>query len=209
MADKKGRSTKVISFTGTTGTGKSWQAREVAKKFAGTNQKVLVLTYTGSGASWDNCKEIKPIPKNLRWRKGWRKIHVAAWEGDKEVKTFRNIFKYCRDCVIIFDDCRMYFGGNWENTDGLKQIFNDHRHNGLDLMMIAHAPNHIPKQTWGYVGYAFIFYCSLKIKEQEVNCQEPLKFLAAQEKVNKRFKAKSNEAKEKVVGIYEYRSLLF
>lgn len=199
----KGRGTKVATFTGVTGTGKSYLAKQKAKKLSNEG-KVLVLTYTGSGTSWDNCKKIAPTAKALSFRRGWRKIHVAEWEDDKENDLFKAIFKHYKNGLIILDDCRMYLEGNWENIKGLKHIFNDHRHLGLDVFLIAHAPNHIPRQLWAYVQHSFVFGCTFNFKKNELNCSEPEKFMAAQAQVNKKFKQKSKEANKKVVGIYKY-----
>ena len=145
-----GRRAKVIAFLGTTGTGKSTKAKELAKNLP----KVLVLSFAGSGNTWEGIKKIHPTKKALNYKNGWRKIHVVE-QNEKEL--FLNIFNHFKTVCIIFDDCTMYLSTNWQHNKGLKQLIIDHRHNGYDMFFLAHLPSHIPKQIWAFVRYIYGF----------------------------------------------------
>ena len=208
----KGRSTVCISFTGVTGTGKSWKAKEVAKKFSPPpNGKCLVITYAGSGNSWDFCREIAPEQQALSYKKGWRKIIYGKHFSKKKPHCYPilEIFKHFKNGSVIFDDCNMYMAANWENVPGLKQLLNDHRHNGVDLFFIAHQPKHIPKQVWVYIMHSYVFACPFKLTEKDINNANVQKFLDAQAAINEKFKQAlaKNGGTKKPVGIYKYLNL--
>lgn len=205
----KGRDTKVCTFTGTTGTGKSWKANQVAQKLAKMgNNKVLVITHSGSGSSWDHCKEIAPTAKDLNFKTGWRKIvYVKHYSRKDKCFPLLEIFNHLRNCIVIFDDCKMYMRSDWEQTPGLKLICNDHRHNGLDLFFISHSPKHIPKQVWAYVGHAWIFKCGMKLQENDLDNENAFKFIEAQNKVNALYQKKLEQLKRKPRGICQYITL--
>lgn len=196
----KGRDTKVISCTGTTGTGKSYKAREIAKKLGG-NGKVLVITYNGSGDTWDDCKKIEPTEKALSFKKGWRKIHFV--EHESELNPLEEIYNYYRNGVLILDDCSLYMQSNWSSTKGLKQICVDHRFNGLDIIFIGHSPMHIPRQCWAYIKASFIFKCTSKLEKSSMPLDNFEAFLEKQNYVNKWFDQEEVKLRTKPRGLYQ------
>jgi len=211
---KKGRSTYCMSFTGMTGTGKSWQAQKIAKKLSGKQDKVLVLTHSGSGKTWDFCKKTEPTKKGLGFKTGWRKIHFVEHHSTKDKKyPILEVFNYFRNGFIIFDDCKSYLYPDWEAVRGLKELLIDHRHNGVDLAFIGHQPNHIPVQVWSYITHSWVFSSPFKLKEQHINSMNVDKFLKAQEQINVLYKKKYNEqlkktgSKDKIYGVYKYLDL--
>lgn len=205
----KGRDTKVCSCTGTTGTGKSYKANEIAKKLASkSNNKVLVISYAGSGDSWNHCKEIEPTEKDLKFKTGWKKIIYLKHYSRKDKKfPLLEIFNHFRNGIIIFDDCKMYMKGDWENTPGLKLICNEHRHFGYDMFFIAHSPKHIPKQVWAYIAHAWVFKCAMKLEESDLDNENALKFVEAQKKVNSLYAEEYERIKRKPRGLCKYITL--
>lgn len=212
---EKGRSTYGISCTGVTGSGKSYKAKEVAKKIAkSSNNKVLVITPSGSGKSWDNCKEIAPTKKDLSFKSGWKKIlYKKHFSRKNKIFPIQKIFEYFKNGIVIFDDCKSYMSSDWERTPGLVEFLGDHRHNGVDFFFIAHQPAHIPVQVWTYITSSFVFACPFKVEERHINNANVSKFLKAQKEINKEFAKKYKElnrgkgTKDKPVGIYKYLDL--
>lgn len=197
---EKGRDTKVISCTGTTGTGKSTLAMEIAKKLA-TNDRVLVLTFAGSGDTWNMCKKIAPEEKALKFKKGWHKIHVV--EHGKDVVMWE-IYQHFTNGVVIFDDCKLYLPSNWDNIKGLAPLCVDHRFKGLDIIFIGHSPLHISRQCWAYIKFCWVFKCTSKLNPKDMPMENYEKFAQAQEEINRLFDLKEAELKQKPRGLYKY-----
>lgn len=205
QAKKITRDSKVASLTGVTGCGKSYKAREVAKGLSKVVDKVLVITYAGAGDTWDDCTKIAPTEKELKFKKGWKKIHFVEHEGEMDV--LKEVYKYCENCVIIFDDCSLYLKASWAATPGLKEICVDHRFKGFDILFIAHSPMHIPKQCWAYVKFAWLFKVTAKLDASNMPIDNFEKFLKAQEDVNNRYDQEEAKLKQKPRGIYSYISI--
>jgi len=218
MAEKRGRDAQIISFTGETGTGKSYKGKEIAKiisrgvlsqlsekELPTKGGKVLVISYTGSGDSWIECKETSPTAKGLSFKRGWRMIRVNKWQKNKNDLAFlEEIFKHFENGLIIFDDCKQYLDGNWNNSKGLQDMLNEHRHRGLDMFFIAHSPNHIPRQVWAYISKSFLFACKMALKTAEIASTSGQDIVKAQSIVNRRFKIESYKQGKKARGVYEY-----
>lgn len=167
ILDSEQRQPKVVAIVGTTGTGKSTLAIKIAKKInpaPGKEKRVLVLTYSGSPEIWKDIKVIEATKEGLSFTAGWRHIHV--WKDEKN--TIFNIFKYYHDGAIIFDDCKNYLPSNWENIKGLKQLVIDHRHGSLDILIIAHALDQVPKKMWAAVKWLWIGKTTAHVKESDI-----------------------------------------
>lgn len=201
---QSGRPTKNVAITGGTGTGKSTLGIEIAKKLnKNISGRVLVISFNGSGNTWDHVKEIRPDKKGLSFSSGWRKIIWFKYKYKKDVVILKEVYKYLRDCIIIFDDCKMYMRPNIDHTPFLTVVCSDHRHLGYDLFFIAHSPKQIPVDVWTYIKYAWVFKCFRKYNENEIPCENPDLVIQAQKRVNKRFEKAVSEEK-KTWGIYEF-----
>lgn len=196
-----GRDTKCASLTGITGCGKSYESIIIAKKIA-ANKRVLVITYTGSGKTWDMCKKISPTKEALSFKTGWRKIHYV--EHDEEA-PLEAVALNCKNLVVILDDCREYMKSSWARTPGLKSLMIAHRHQGMDLLFVAHTPLQIPKQCWGFIEYSWVFKCSMLLKKSEMPMANFLPFMEVQERVNKKYleAREKTEGKRKPRGVFE------
>ena len=216
----RGRDTLVASFTGVTGTGKSYLAKQNAiaisraavrhkltdKEVFRKGGKVLVLSQTGSGDSWSECLNLKPNQEGFaNFKRGWRLVKMAVYDDSKEIDVFQNIFKYFKNGVIILDDCSQYLSANWTNNKGLKNILTEHRHRGYDVFFIGHQPQHIPKQVWSFIAHAFIFRCSSQLKEKDMASEAAPDIVKLQKKVNQEYRVKYIEAgQKKPRGVYKY-----
>lgn len=214
-----GRDAKVAAFTGMTGTGKSYLAKQKAKIYSKgaisktkikdsqlprLGGKVLVLSYTGSGNSWSECRDIVPTQEGFsKFKRGWRLLRIVKHENEMDI--FKNIFTYFKNGVIIFDDCKQYLSAAWSNNKSIIDILNEHRHRGYDLFFIAHSPQHIPRQIWAYISHVFLFKISVALKEGDMASDGARRIIEKQKIVNKRFLVKFYENKnQKPRGIYEY-----
>lgn len=196
------RDTKVASFTGVTGSGKSFKARDVAKGLSKVVDRVLVITYAGAGDTWDDCQKIAPTEKDLKFKKGWKKINFV--EHEDECNPLEEVYKHYRNGVLILDDCSMYLSASWAATPGLKMTLIDHRFNGIDILFIAHSPVHIPKQCWAYIKFSWIFKCTSQLKKDDMPIDNFQKFLTVQNEINRKFDEEEKRIKEKPRGIYSY-----
>lgn len=202
--DQKGRRVKSCSLTGVTGTGKSTKAIEIVKKVGEKSKldKCLVISFNGSGDTWDHVKEIKPNEKSLKFISGWRKIIWARWKEEKDLVILKEVYFHYRNGSIIFDDCKMYMRANIEHTPYLAQICCDRRHNGYDMYFLAHTPKQIPVDVWSYIDYAWIFKCLRRFKEEDLQCDNAYKVVEAQKKINE--KTKILESKNlPIYGVFE------
>lgn len=194
---KEKRQPQIMSFTGSTGTGKSTLCKTFADKYL-NNRRKLVVTYTNKHKIWQPIKKIKATPEDLQFESGWR--HILYGKEGKD--TLPMIVEHFRDGVVVLDDCKMYIKSDWEHTPGLKDLTVDHRPMGLDLMFVAHAPRQIPPNVWPFLHWAFIMRSPTVIKQSEVNVDELEKFQQLQKIVNAEYKRRLRAGQSKY-GIYK------
>jgi len=197
-----GRKTKTGALIGGTGTGKSYKGKEIIKKTGG---RFLVITYNGSGNTWDHVKEIPPTEKALKNFTGVAKIIWIKYKND-ETPLLLSVYNYYRNGGLFFDDCKQYMKPNIDHTPHLIDICVEHRFLGFDMYFAAHNPLQIPRDVWTYIKAAWIFKCYRSYTENDLNCENPHKVVAAQKEINKKFDF-AEKNKLPTWGIYKYAKL--
>lgn len=180
------RQSNVNTITGTSGSGKSYLSKELAKKIAKiTGGKTLVITYSGIHKTWADVPKLEATPEAIRkFNKSTKaKIRQIVY-SDKEDETLGAIYKNFTNGTLILDDLQAYISSNWSNTPGLKPLIIDHRPLNLDIFLVAHEPVQIPPKLWTFVKYAFIMKSTVPTKSELGKLSQFKKLVEYQNQVN-------------------------
>lgn len=180
------RQSNVNTITGTTGSGKSFLAKQLAKKISETTGgKVLVVTYSGIHETWADVPKITADPEVIRKFNKSKKAKIRQIVyADKEDQTLGAIYKNFTNGVLILDDLQAYISPNWSNTAGLKPLIIDHRPLNLDIFLVAHEPVQIPPKLWTFAKYAFILKSTVPTKSELGKLSQFNKLVEYQKQVN-------------------------
>ncbi|MCB0638864.1 MAG: ATP-binding protein [Lewinella sp.] len=187
----------MASVTGGPGTGKSYFTRHTILA-ALSDTPAVVITYAGLPEIWRDVPVIDPAKKES-WEFG-NGLRQVVWYQHEDA-TIEYIYRYFRNGVLIFDDCKEYMSSNLQENRYFKRIFSSHRHLGLDIIIIAHSPNDVPPQSWMYNKMTVIFATDDTIRKNAIRTASAPKVMAAQERVNARFSKAYRTGK--AYGIYE------
>lgn len=144
------RKSEHIIILGTNGTGKSTLLKELVEQANKKGRRALIIT--PDPVEWQGVEEIEPESQFLRQGgfKGVRKIVYYS-----EAETLEPISKYYFDGVLIFDDCRSYFGSQTHPV--LKTIFIRRRQFMRDVVIVGHGFTDIPPQYFTYTTKFILF----------------------------------------------------
>jgi hypothetical protein len=188
-----------MSVTGTTGTGKSWFAKnELIKKYLGG--PAVIVTYAGMPEIWADA-EIFDSSNKEAWNfsSGIKQICWYKHEAD----TAKHIFRYCRDKILVFDDCKNYMDSNLMTNRDFKRIVAMHRHIMTDVVIIAHSIADIPPQSWAINKMAVIFHSDHVAPKGKLSSGRAANLLDAQKRVSARYQKAYNKNNNSHYGIYE------
>lgn len=147
MAERK---TEHIIILGTNGTGKTTLLQELVNKANENGRRALIIT--PDPVEWRHVEEIQPTAKELR-KGGFTGVRKIVYYG--ETATLKPIGEFYFDGVLIFDDCRAYFGSQTLPT--LKNIFIRRRQYMRDIIIIGHGFTDIPPQYYTYTTMFILF----------------------------------------------------
>lgn len=191
------RDAQVTIIVGKNGTGKSTFAQKAIK---GMKRRAVIVTFDGMPKIWRPYPLIDPKdPEAWTWKKGIKQIRFDIYDDD----TFKYIFRYARDMIVVFDDCKEYIRNNVDNQIYLKRLLSQFRHRMLDIFFIAHAPDDVPKRIWIYYSTAFIGATDVLFDSRRLRVGSVDKLITAQQKVNAAFRAAKMKNNGSHYGLFE------
>jgi GTPase SAR1 family protein len=144
------RKTHQIIIVGTNGTGKTTLLAELVKNANNTGRRALIIT--PDPVEWQNVEEIQP-DSNLLRQNGFTGVRKIVYYSESE--TLKPISDHYFDGLLIFDDCRAYFGSQTLPT--LKNIFIRRRQYMRDIIIVGHGFTDIPPQYYTYTTMFILF----------------------------------------------------
>lgn len=196
---KRSRQPVLMSVTGTTGTGKSYFVKNelIKRYFKGA---AVIVTYAAMPEIWSDCEVFDSgDPAAWNFTKGIKQI---CWYEHEE-KTAEHIFRYCRDKVLVFDDCKNYMDSNLMNNRDFKRIMAMHRHMTTDVVIVAHSIADIPPQSWAINKLAVIFHSDHVAPKGKISSGRAAQMLEAQKRVSAKWWTAFRKGNDSHYGIYE------
>jgi len=137
------RKTKLVLIIGYNGTGKSTFVQKIID-----NATKRVLICTPHDVEWLQYDLIKSN-KELVYFEGVKRIIVF----DKN--DLENVFKYYRGGLIVFDDCRVYFGSYTDPI--IRKLLIERRQKMLDIVAVGHGFTEIPPSFFTFASELVLF----------------------------------------------------
>jgi GTPase SAR1 family protein len=181
-----------IIITGTNGTGKTTLLRQIVKEAIVQGRRALIIT--PDPVEWRDVEEIQPDSTLLR-RGGFMGVKKIVYFSESE--TLSPISDHYFDGLLIFDDCRAYFGANTHPI--LKKIFIRRRQNMRDIIIVAHGFTDIPPQYYTYTTMFILFKTVDNIQKRKSTIVNYEKIKIIVERVNK--KALINEHYKEIINV--------
>lgn len=196
---------ELIIIWGRNGTGKSTLAKQLMDGLPG---RKLLVTKTGAPKIWHQVPVINAVnPEHYCFQQETRQI-IARFRDDQpkpgKNDTFIHVFDYYRDGILMLDDCMQYLEANTSNVPGLKDILIEYRHRMLDVFLIVHGPQQVPKKVWDHASGVIVMSTARLIDPSRVRVDNVQDILAAQRRVNASFIAAKGRNDGSQYGIYEY-----
>ncbi len=134
---------KKTIIAGIQGSGKTYLAKEILK-----NYKAMVLTLNKDDISnYFNNKNNLLIVDDKELIKNFEYWLIKAKEASK---------KKIINCIFI-DDADVFFKNHMDTNPTLRDIWANHRHYGLTLIMVSHRLQDIPARLYGQVENFILF----------------------------------------------------
>jgi hypothetical protein len=196
---------ELIIIWGRNGTGKSTLAKQLMDGIGGRR---LLVTKTGAPKIWHDVPIINVTNKaHYKFQNETRQVlarlrddHPSPGKND----TFINIYDNYRNGILMLDDCMQYLEANTTNVPGLKDILIEYRHRMLDVFLIVHGPEQVPPKIWDHASGVVVMSTPRLINPNRVKIDGVEEMLAAQKRVNEKFKAAKSRDDGTQYGIYEF-----
>lgn len=196
---------ELIIIWGRNGTGKSTLAKQLMDGIGGRR---LLVTKTGAPKIWHDVPVINVTnPAHFEYENQTRQV-LARLRDDQPTKgkndTFINIYDNYRNGILMLDDCMQYLEANTTNVPGLKDILIEYRHSMLDVFLIVHGPQQVPPKIWDHASGVIVMSTARLVNPNRVRVDNIEEIIAAQKRVNAKFKAAKLRNDGSQYGIYEY-----
>lgn len=157
MSKKNKRQPKMIAIAGTNGTGKTYLTKyHLLKKM---KRPFLVIDSDGKEKEWHSLEPVdiksKEAIKNITKKGAYTSYQWYEKEG--KFKFWEYIFNNVDDLVLVLDDCRDFIPPNILDIPDLRNTFSRRRQKGLDIIIIQHSVDDIPKGLIRYINLLFLF----------------------------------------------------
>ena len=186
MEPRAAKCTLVLGFNGT---GKTTFIRETLEELLqrsrATGRRLKVLIVTPDDTEWRDYEEnMLETPDDYVYEGIQRHIWQDSYDGEKDYSLNR-ISKF-NSGIIVFDDCKTYFGDILPAE--IVNLFIRRRQRSLDVFFVGHGFTTIPPKAFTYYSDAFLFRTVDNIDRRK-NCINNFDyFKRAQAQVNERAK---------------------
>jgi energy-coupling factor transporter ATP-binding protein EcfA2 len=178
--DADARQSRCTIILGTNGTGKSTLTRKIIDRIKG--RSVIVIDFEGFERTWRSFPTINPTPKTLTaLGKKARKVKIILAQYDR-IEVLNNLYKYAHNCIIVFDDCRLYLKANTD--EHIEKILIRRRQRMFDLFFVAHGFTEVPPRVYTFTSHLILFRTEDSVSRRRENLKDYPKALEAQKNVN-------------------------
>ena len=152
------RAAKCTLVLGFNGTGKTTFIRETLEELLqrsrATGRRLKVLIVTPDDVEWQDYPEnLLETPDDYVYEGIQRHVWQDEYEGEKKY-SLKRISKFNRG-IIVFDDCKTYFGDILPQE--IINLFVRRRQRSLDVFFVGHGFTTIPPRAFTYYSDAFLF----------------------------------------------------
>lgn len=140
------------------------------KKKTFENKKLIISGLQGSGKTFLSrqiLKNFKPIVLSLNKddKDFWKKQkNMVVVEDDNLIKNFEFWLKQAKrlslkgviNCVFI-DDADVFFKSHMDTNPTIRDLWSNHRHYNLTLIMVSHRLQDIPARLYGQLENLILF----------------------------------------------------
>lgn len=155
MESRAAKCTLVLGFNGT---GKTTFLRETLEELLqrsrSTGRRLKVLIVTPDDTEWQDYPEnLLETPDDYVYEGIQRHVWMDEYNGEKKYSLNR-ISKF-NSGIIVFDDCKVYFGDILPQE--IINLFVRRRQRSLDVFFVGHGFTTIPPRAFTYYSDAFLF----------------------------------------------------
>jgi hypothetical protein len=170
------RVTRFILYLGYNGTGKTTALKKFIIQYVKAGNRVLIVT--PDDMEFATVEEIDiENKKELASFLGIRKTIFLKSYTLEHISDFR-------DGLLIFDDCRSYFGAN---TDAqLHELLIRRRQRMIDVVAVGHGFTEVPPKFFTFASEIILFRTNDRIDTRKRYIREFEKVAMAQARVNKK-----------------------
>ena len=152
------RAAKCTLVLGFNGTGKTTFIREtlveLLHRSRTTGRRLKILIVTPDDVEWQDYPEnLLETPDDYVYEGIQRHVWQDYYEGEKKYSLNR-ISKF-NSGIIVFDDCKTYFGDILPQE--IINLFVRRRQRSLDVFFVGHGFTTIPPRAFTYYSDAFLF----------------------------------------------------
>lgn len=152
------RAAKCTLVLGFNGTGKTTFIRETLEELLlrsrSTGRRLKVLIVTPDDTEWQDYPEnLLETPDDYVYEGIQRHVWQDSFAGEKKYSLNR-ISKF-NSGIIVFDDCKVYFGDILPQE--IINLFVRRRQRSLDVFFVGHGFTTIPPRAFTYYSDAFLF----------------------------------------------------
>ena len=153
--EREAKCTLVLGFNGT---GKTTFIRETLEELLqrsrSTGRRLKVLIVTPDDTEWQDYPEnLLETPDDYVYEGIQRHVWQDSYDGEKKYSLNR-ISKF-NSGIIVFDDCKVYFGDILPQE--IINLFVRRRQRSLDVFFVGHGFTTIPPRAFTYYSDAFLF----------------------------------------------------
>lgn len=133
---------KKLIISGLQGSGKTYLSRQLLKNF-----KVLVMSLNKDDKEyWKKQKNILVVEDNDLIK------NFEYWLKKAKILSEKKII----NCVFI-DDADVFFKSHMDTNSTIRDLWSNHRHYGLTLIMVSHRLQDIPARLYGQLENLILF----------------------------------------------------
>ena len=171
------RATKCIIILGYNGTGKTTLVKKlIINELKKRESHILIVT--PDDIEFLNIPYVHPkFNQRIEWYSGARKIIYT----DGLLSTIADYFK---NGLLIFDDCRAYFGAALEQD--LHNILIRRRQKMIDIIAVGHGFTEVPPKFFTFASHIILFKTIDNIDRRKNVLKDFEAMKAAQKRINER-----------------------
>lgn len=165
---------KMCVILGANGTGKTTTLKKIL-----TSQQERCLVVTPDDAEWRDYPLVE-----LQTAEDFMFTGIVRhiFDPDKKTGTLARL-KYFKKGIIVFDDCRSYFGST--TTPEVRQLIIRRRQREVDVFAVGHGFNEVPPVFFTFSSEIILFRTRDNIVRRKDCLRDYDKCLKAQERINK------------------------
>lgn len=149
------RQPKMIAICGGNGTGKTWLTKN--KLIPSLNRRALVIDSDNLEPEWYGYDAID-LRKKDQCDNFERGYSAFKWYESKGLDFFwKCIYHNVNDCTLVLDDCRDFIPPTITTVKNLRNVFSRRRQKMLDIIIIQHSVDDIPKGLTRYLNALVLF----------------------------------------------------